>query len=403
MAAYITINTQQYKETLTHLETSKMLFEAINEPYYVSWVLHRLGFVHYNLKNNDLASKYTEQSLALARITFNRGAEVICLHNLGTVYTLNGDYLKGRYYCTETLKIANESGHRDQIAYALGLMALVAFVEGDYATARDYAERSEVAVEDNALPGVQPYSLPLMIVLACIQEDYAEGMRLAKSWNIPNANLCDLQCQYWSLSILACGLGNRKDAGLYARQAFEFANLDYALNLWIIPGVIYALTETHPEKAVELFAWVMTCPDTALIWVRQWGLFKRLQLQLQAALDHAVYQSHWQNGTTLSFEAVKLYLQVEFRAQADVETEAEIEAEADTCQQLLTARENEIIRLMAAGMTNPQIAEHLVIGSGTVKTHTLNIYRKLEVANRTQAIIRAQEIGLLTLTLTISS
>jgi len=36
-----------------------------------------------------------------------------------------------------------------------------------------------------------------------------------------------------------------------------------------------------------------------------------------------------------------------------------------------------------------------VIGAGTVKTHTLTIYRKLEVANRTQAIVRAQELGLL--------
>jgi len=45
-------------------------------------------------------------------------------------------------------------------------------------------------------------------------------------------------------------------------------------------------------------------------------------------------------------------------------------------------------------MTNPQIAARLVIGAGTVKTHTLNIYRKLEVANRTQAILCAQELGL---------
>jgi LuxR family maltose regulon positive regulatory protein len=50
---------------------------------------------------------------------------------------------------------------------------------------------------------------------------------------------------------------------------------------------------------------------------------------------------------------------------------------------------------MASGMTNPQIASQLVIGVGTVKTHALNIYRKLEVANRIQAILCAQEKGLL--------
>ena len=63
-------------------------------------------------------------------------------------------------------------------------------------------------------------------------------------------------------------------------------------------------------------------------------------------------------------------------------------------QHLLTARERDILGLIATGMTNPQIAAQLVIGAGTVKTHTLNIYRKLEVANRTQAIVRAQALGL---------
>jgi len=64
-------------------------------------------------------------------------------------------------------------------------------------------------------------------------------------------------------------------------------------------------------------------------------------------------------------------------------------------QQHLTAREFDILRLLAAGMTNPQIALQLVIGTGTVKTHTLNIYRKLGVTNRTQAIVRAHKLGLL--------
>ena len=148
------------------------------------------------------------------------------------------------------------------------------------------------------------------------------------------------------------------------------------------------LAAADPEKAVELLAWVFAYPDTALNWVRHWPLFDRLQAQLQAVMDRDSYYMHWEKGKALTFDTITTYIHHEFRASSDAGAEA-------SHQHLLTAREREILRLMAAGMTNPQIAAQLVIGAGTVKTHTLNIYRKLEVANRTQAIVHAQEIGLL--------
>src|SRR5262249_21681277 len=140
--------------------------------------------------------------------------------------------------------------------------------------------------------------------------------------------------------------------------------------------------------AVELLAWVFSYADLALNWVRYWPLFDRLQTQLQEAMDRGSYRMRWEKGQALSLDTIKTYLQRELRTSSDVVAEA-------AHQQVLTARESEILRLMAAGMTNRQIAAQLVIGAGTVKTHTLNIYRKLEVANRTQAIVRAQALGLL--------
>ena len=61
----------------------------------------------------------------------------------------------------------------------------------------------------------------------------------------------------------------------------------------------------------------------------------------------------------------------------------------------LTSREEDILRLLAAGYTNPQIAETLVIAVGTVKKHTSNIYAKLDVRTRTQAVLRARELKLI--------
>ena len=61
----------------------------------------------------------------------------------------------------------------------------------------------------------------------------------------------------------------------------------------------------------------------------------------------------------------------------------------------LTDRELEVLRLVADGMTNKQVAETLVLAVGTVKKHLKNVYDKLDVHSRTQAVARARELRIL--------
>jgi LuxR family maltose regulon positive regulatory protein len=61
----------------------------------------------------------------------------------------------------------------------------------------------------------------------------------------------------------------------------------------------------------------------------------------------------------------------------------------------LSDREMEVLRLIAAGLTNKEIAELLVLAVGTVKAHTSSIYRKLDVGGRTQAVAHARELKLI--------
>ncbi len=61
----------------------------------------------------------------------------------------------------------------------------------------------------------------------------------------------------------------------------------------------------------------------------------------------------------------------------------------------LSEREIEVLQLIAEGLTNPEIAARLFLSLNTVKVHTRNIYGKLAVNNRTLAVARARELGLL--------
>jgi LuxR family transcriptional regulator, maltose regulon positive regulatory protein len=61
----------------------------------------------------------------------------------------------------------------------------------------------------------------------------------------------------------------------------------------------------------------------------------------------------------------------------------------------LTERELEVLHLVALGQTNQQIAKQLYVSPGTVKAHTAAIYRKLDAANRTEAVAKARELGIL--------
>ena len=63
--------------------------------------------------------------------------------------------------------------------------------------------------------------------------------------------------------------------------------------------------------------------------------------------------------------------------------------------ELLSQRELEVLRLIAQGLSNDEISQQLFLALDTVKGHNRRIYGKLQVQRRTEAIIRARELGLL--------
>lgn len=61
----------------------------------------------------------------------------------------------------------------------------------------------------------------------------------------------------------------------------------------------------------------------------------------------------------------------------------------------LSARETEVLALVAQGKSNPAIAQALFVSEATIKTHLLHVFEKLNVSDRTRAVTKAMELGLL--------
>jgi LuxR family maltose regulon positive regulatory protein len=82
-------------------------------------------------------------------------------------------------------------------------------------------------------------------------------------------------------------------------------------------------------------------------------------------------------------------------AKAEQTAPAKAQAPATDLVEPLSKRELEVLQLIAEGLTNPEIASRLFLSLHTVKAHTHNIYGKLNVHNRTQAVSRTRALGIL--------
>jgi LuxR family transcriptional regulator, maltose regulon positive regulatory protein len=135
-----------------------------------------------------------------------------------------------------------------------------------------------------------------------------------------------------------------------------------------------ALTLARPERYVRVFA--DEGPPMAALLKRLMGTRRRGQ----AAAASGVATEHLNR-------IVQAFAPTGPTAAAAPEVSGLVEP--------LTARELEVLSLIAAGLRNREIAEQLVVTPETVKKHTSHIFDKLGAANRTQAVARARQLGLL--------
>jgi ATP/maltotriose-dependent transcriptional regulator MalT len=118
-------------------------------------------------------------------------------------------------------------------------------------------------------------------------------------------------------------------------------------------------------------------------------------MAVRSQLGETVFAEAWAAGKAMTQEQAIAYA-LEGRTtsiEATLSERAEVRAAASVDS--LKKRELEVLRLVADGLSNREIAAQLILAPTTVKWYLSEIYGKLGVANRTQAVARAQKLNLL--------
>jgi DNA-binding CsgD family transcriptional regulator len=194
---------------------------------------------------------------------------------------------------------------------------------------------------------------------------------------------------YWGIMTAACGQGDYATVRIKQPHIYWIRYDDPASGTICLATEAAALADEGDKvRAVELLSLAFSLPDSVTGWLKRWPLITRLQARLEADLGHSAFLAAWKRG-----------------AASDLETEIRRiigDTKLNTRQQAnqalldpLTDRELEVLDLVAAGLSNRDIAERLVVSVGTVKVHIRHIYNKLDVSSRTQAIAQASGLNLI--------
>lgn len=202
--------------------------------------------------------------------------------------------------------------------------------------------------------------------------------------------------------------GNYYEAGKHLSEALKLVwssntrmpSLALARNSteadWLV-DVIYGIAELkaatgESTRAVELLAHPLQNRKTK-VQTRQRA--EQLRSALETELSSQTYAAAWERGTKREISVVVEELLAELNPTAQTPLFAPLPSAHPLLTPPLSARELDVLRLVAAGCSNQEIADRLFIGVSTVKKHINHIYDKLDAKNRTQAVAHARARHLL--------
>ena len=407
------------------------------------------AFIALHLGQIDLHTSRAQECLTLARQQRDYRCFALASWSLVHYLLARGDVLGARVQAEETMAFVWIPGSRDEdwsLACALNALGSVLLYQGDYAQTLDMFERATALFKkagDLWLYGEMHLRLADVYLAS---GDESKGRTLLEERVAIHVQADNSWATGWFLSLfgqialrqgaiararilLEAGLKRHQQLGDQQGQALIYALLaqaaaneqDFTVSRTLATQSLEIARTVHDSGSLilclEELADVVAGQGEPAWAARLWGaaehyreashaplpLVERLSRarhieQAQGLLGKQIFAERWAEGRTMTAEEAIAASPTQERTSHLPRPAQGRAAQTSVAQPLLdplSQRELEVLRLLAAGASNQEIAMALVVTPGTVKLHVNHILSKLGVHSRTRAILRARDLGLL--------
>jgi predicted ATPase/DNA-binding CsgD family transcriptional regulator len=343
---WFALEQSDYDQAQRSLEESLRIYRELEDKYGVAHALECLSVAKWRLGDYGRAARLQEEGLVLYRELGHEWGIAASLNNLGVVAQEQGDYERAAALHLESLALSRVLGDSLEIGWGLRSLAQVYLMQGQL-------ERSATLLEES-----QSILRELGTKLTLSQTLRTLGETVLRQGDVSRA-----AAVYSEGLALAAEAGSKTEVAGFleglAEVALTHGRLARAARLRGAAGALREAIGSPPSPSDGFDPGYESALATA-----------------SSRLDGAAWETAWAEGRQMTQEEAIGY------ALLDEEVEP-ARPPKDTAG--LSERELEVLRLVAEGLTDPQVAERLYLSPRTVGFHLRSVYRKLGVPSRAAA------------------
>lgn len=344
LQAVALVNIREYAGARSCFEAALALARSHGEPKAVAFVLMHLGILAMFQREHQRAIGLFEQSLALYKTAGSITFTSMLLYFLSRTRLREGEFTQARVLIEEVQALVRIVRSKWEGALALNVMGEIALLQGEM-------ERAERL--------------------------FGESIQLSQEMG----DRQNMVCTRLMLANLALTQGNDASARAQYEEGLALA-LELGATGAIAAGLkglgCVAAAQGHSTWTALLWGAAENFPESLNVYIPQ-TLFERARAAARTHLGESAFAQALADGRAMApAQALAAYKALPMQTPRRAKRPPAYPAG-------LTAREVEVLRLVAAGLTDAQVAERLVISLRTVNTHLTSIYNKLGVSSRAAA------------------